>query len=349
MTVVDGLVSLPPEAATWLRDGATIVSSDHAVFRVEGPGALDCVQGVLTNDVVRPGAGSLVYGAMLTPKGMIVADLWAIRPGAVADEGKDAESLTLVVPPAGRDAAVALFQAQFPPRLARVVELTPRWGTHWLIGARVETVLRDAGVGLPTAEGHAVLVKRGERQDEAGGKEEGENGRSVILGRGHASSPWWALAVGPRTEIDGLSSDFQAAGALSGGVEHLEAARILAGWPALGREIGEKTLPQEVRYDEIGGVSYTKGCYVGQETVARVHFRGHPNRHLRGLVWDGEGVSPGQAVSAGERDVGRLGSVLEVGTRHYGLAVIRREVEDGAIVTVGRIATARVSELPFTL
>ena len=53
----------------------------------------------------------------------------------------------------------------------------------------------------------------------------------------------------------------------------------------LGHEIVEKTLVQEVRYDEIGGVSYTKGCYTGQETVARLHFRGHTNRELRGLRW----------------------------------------------------------------
>lgn len=344
MTSADGLVSLRPEVATWLRDGATIVSSDHAVFRVEGPGAVDCMQGVLTNDVLRPGAGSLVYGAMLTPKGMIVVDLWAIRTGGLSgggEDGKDAESLTLVIPRAGRDAAMALFQAQFPPRLARVVELTPEWGTDWLIGegGRVETVFRDAGVELPGAEGHAAQVNRAE----------GEVGRSLILARGQDVAPWRALALGPRAELDALSLELQAVGALAGGDEHLEAARILAGWPALGREIGEKTLPQEVRYDEIGGVSYTKGCYVGQETVARVHFRGHPNRQLRGLVWDGEGVAPGQGVSTGERDVGRLGSVLEVGTRHYGLAVIRREVGDGAIVTVGRIATARVCELPFVL
>jgi folate-binding protein YgfZ len=171
----------------------------------------------------------------------------------------------------------------------------------------------------------------------------------VILAKGQDIAPWRALALGPRAELDALSLELQAVGALAGGDEHFEAARILAGWPALGREIGEKTLPQEVRYDEIGGVSYTKGCYVGQETVARVHFRGHPNRQLRGLLWDGEGVAPGQGVSTGEREVGRLGSVLEVGTRHYGLAVIRREVGDGAIVTVGRIATARVCELPFAL
>ena len=76
-----------------------------------------------------------------------------------------------------------------------------------------------------------------------------------------------------------------AAGARPGDEGDHHAARILAGWPALGAEIDERTLPQEVRYDEIGGVSYTKGCYTGQETVARLHFRGHPNRELRGLWW----------------------------------------------------------------
>ena len=88
----------------------------------------------------------------------------------------------------------------------------------------------------------------------------------------------------------------------------MQAARILAGWPALGAEIDERTLPQEVRYDEIGGVSYTKGCYTGQETVARLHFRGHPNRELRGLWWRSDEPEPlnggSRSVLSGEREVG---------------------------------------------
>src|SRR5207253_1404740 len=75
-----------------------------------------------------------------------------------------------------------------------------------------------------------------------------------------------------------LAGRLAAAGAVEADPAMLELARILAGWPRLGAEVDEKTIPQEVRFDEIGGVSYTKGCYTGQETVARLHFRGRAGR-----------------------------------------------------------------------
>jgi len=124
------------------------------------------------------------------------------------------------------------------------------------------------------------------------------------------------------------------------------AARILAGWPALHAEITDKTLPQEARFDEIGGVSYTKGCYTGQETVARVHFRGHPNRELRGLAWDSTEPLAGTTVSTEDRTVGEIGSVVETPHRRIGLAVIRREIEPGTLVSAGG-RPAVVQLLPF--
>ena len=104
-----------------------------------------------------------------------------------------------------------------------------------------------------------------------------------------------ALLIGSQAAVEAAGrARSTGAGATGGTSEDREAARILAGWPRLGAEIEERTLPQEVRYDEIGGVSYTKGCYTGQETVARLHFRGHTNRELRGL--------------AGRRDARRSGT-----------------------------------------
>jgi folate-binding protein YgfZ len=126
----------------------------------------------------------------------------------------------------------------------------------------------------------------------------------------------------------------------------LRAARLLAGWPTLGVEIDERTLPQEVRYDEIGGVSYTKGCYIGQETVARLHFRGHTNRELRGLRWRGTPPMAGRGVVHGEKDVGAVRSTLTLEDRRLGLGTIRREVAPGDVVLASG-AEATVVTLPF--
>jgi len=159
-------------------------------------------------------------------------------------------------------------------------------------------------------------------------------------------APFVALVAGATAEVEGAARRLQLAGALRGDADDLHAARILAGWPALGAEIDEKTLPQEVRYDEIGGVSYTKGCYTGQETVARLHFRGHTNRELRGLAWREPGAPDGRGVLAGDKEVGTVRSTLTVDGRTLGLAIVRREIEPGTEVVAGG-REARVVRLPF--
>jgi folate-binding protein YgfZ len=168
----------------------------------------------------------------------------------------------------------------------------------------------------------------------------------VLVSRPLPGAPFHFLAVGPADGVAALRSRILSRGGSVGDEDDAEAARILAGWPALGAEIDEKTLPQEVRFDELGGVSYTKGCYLGQETVARIHFRGHPNRELRGLEWEDAAPLEGMEIAGGGREAGRVRSTLLVGGRRIGLAPIRREVAVGEVVTAGG-RQARVVTLPF--
>ena len=95
-------------------------------------------------------------------------------------------------------------------------------------------------------------------------------------------------------------------------------------------------------------VSFTKGCYIGQETVARLHYKGRPNRHLRGLRLSGAGAA-GAALRLGEKEVGRLGSAgVSPALGPIGLAILRREAEPGAELAVGEDGvTAQVAALPF--
>jgi tRNA-modifying protein YgfZ len=137
-----------------------------------------------------------------------------------------------------------------------------------------------------------------------------------------------------------------AAGAEEAPGESLEMARIAAGVPRVGTDTTEATLVQEARLEE-AAVSFRKGCYLGQETVARLQFRGRPNRRLRGLALPDPAPAPGSAVTRDGREVGRLTSVaLTPDLGAVGLAVIRREVEEGEAVLVGG-GVARVVELPF--
>ncbi len=126
-----------------------------------------------------------------------------------------------------------------------------------------------------------------------------------------------------------------------------EIVRVEHGRPRYGVDLDDTVIPQEAGLNE-RAVSFTKGCYVGQETVARLHYKGRPNRHLRGLRLSGP-VAGGDELRVGERAVGRVGSsVLSPVHGPIALALVRREVEPGAIVAAGEQgATARVSELPF--
>jgi folate-binding protein YgfZ len=306
-----------------VRHGAVLVSTEPAVFRVQGSGALTCLQGLLTNDLVRPGDNALVYGALLTPKGAVVVDYWVVR---------QADAFTLIAPKSGREASLDLFRRQLPPRLARVTDLTDQARVAWLIGARAFQTLAESGIGMPEAAGRVASV--------------GGEVSPVALALAPEAAPFVALAVGAGPAVAALGARLVSAGALPGDERDLHAARILCGWPALGAEIDERTLPQEVRYDEIGGVSYTKGCYTGQETVARLHFRGHTNRELRGLRWRRVSPLESRTIHKGEREVGSVRSTLSLEDRAIGLGLIRREVAVGEELLAGG-QPATVVALPF--
>jgi tRNA-modifying protein YgfZ len=127
--------------------------------------------------------------------------------------------------------------------------------------------------------------------------------------------------------------------------EAAECLRIESGRPRLGYDMDAQTMPQEAGINE-RAVNFTKGCYVGQETVARLHYRGKPNRHLRGLRLS-DPANRGTEIMLEDRVVGRLGSVC-VSPRlgPIALALVRREAAPGDTVSVGG-TDAEVVALPF--
>src|SRR5688572_28128586 len=150
MTDLD--LTIERERLDAVRRGAAVVVDHPTVFRITGPGALTCLQGLFTNDLDHPGDGSLLYGAMLTPKGMIVVDAWIIRqPGA----------LTLIAPAEGRDAVREIFQRTLPPRLAKAQDLTGETAVAWVLGAHGFHTLMQSGIAAPEAAGRVVEHESG--------------------------------------------------------------------------------------------------------------------------------------------------------------------------------------------
>lgn len=319
------------DVATALRDGAIIAEPAAAVLELAGPGAVTAFQGLLTNDIEKPGDGTFLYGALLTPKGMVLVEGWAARTGA---------RVTYVVPDAAARAAVDVLTRYVPPRLARSSDRTTDVGVLRLAGPRALAVAAAAGVPLPSSAGRVVAATAfGLAFDVAQPPD--------------AGPPPFALQLSAaRDTLEPLAARLAAAGARRAPPAALELGRVLAGWPSPA-EIDDKTLPQEIRFDEVGGVSYTKGCYTGQETVSRLHFRGHTNRVLRGLLFDAApDAGPTTTVQYQDRDAGALTSLVWLpqggggGGRWIGLALLRREVTPGAMVRTMAV-DARVVDLPF--
>ncbi len=324
--MLNGLsIALTPERLDRLRHGTVVVSSQPTAFEITGPGALQCLQGLLTSDVVKAGDDSLTYGALLTPKGMIVVDYWVIRRP---------QGLTLLAPIGGREASHDLLTRQLPPRLAKAVDRTGDLSVAWLFGDTALGHLRFAGLGsVPEQAGRVA--------------DGGAADQPLTIGRPGPAAPFAALLAGSPEAIEAAIAALVRAGATRGDETDRQAARVLAGWPELGAEIDEKTLPQEVRFDEIDGVSYTKGCYTGQETVARLHFRGHANRQLRGLLWRGHAPIENSVVGQPDgKAIGTVRSLLALPDRVFGLGILRREIEPGTEVSAGGRA-AEVILLPF--
>jgi folate-binding protein YgfZ len=127
----------------------------------------------------------------------------------------------------------------------------------------------------------------------------------------------------------------------------LERLRILARTPAWGRELDDRVLPAEAGLEE-HAISFTKGCYPGQEPVARLHYRGHPNRGLRVLTLEGTELPAYDAeLTLAGKAVGRITSAVADGDSVLALAYVRREVPDDAVLSHGsRSATQLHSTSP---
>lgn len=318
--------ALSPAEAEAVLARAIVAEPPVAVLAVEGSGATACLQGLLTCDIEKAGDHAVLFGALLTPKGMIVSDLWAMR-----EQGR----VELHLPRAGLAGLNEVFARSLPPRLARVRDITPERLVLRMVGpAALETAVA-ASIPVPS-EGRVLTATVAEAD--------------VVVARPSGRAPFELEIITAAECGSALRSLLNDAGAPTGSAAALELARILAGWPALGAEIDDRTLPQEVLLDELGGVSYTKGCYVGQETVARLHFRGHANRFLRGLIWE-ERPDPGVPnVTQDDAVRGRVTSFAWVPPldRWLGLGILRREVDEERPVTAcGHPAT--VCTLPFTV
>jgi folate-binding protein YgfZ len=322
-----------------VREGAGIADrADRARFRLWGKDPGRMVHGLITNDLLKAQPGQGVYAAMLTPKGRMVADLRVFRRA-------DGEVLVDVAREA-LEGTREHFRKMIPPLFARWAEATDDVAAIGVYGPRSREVLAAVLETEVPALGEDAFVEPG-----LGGatllvaatREAGlEEGFDVFVPADRAAALWTALR-----EAGGVPVGFGA----------LETLRIEAGRPRYGIDLTEETIPTEA-YESAGlmarAISFSKGCYTGQEVIVRIAHRGHVNRHLRGLRL-GEAPAPAPRTPLIHPETGkevgwatsaafspRLGETVALG-------YVRREVEPGATVRVGAAdgPGAEVANLPF--
>jgi tRNA-modifying protein YgfZ len=291
-----------------LREEAAVVRRPTAhTIEVRGADAVDFLESQLTNDIASLAPGEGCYAALLDRKGHLQSDVRVLLI--------EADRVLLLAEEAGAERLVAHLGLY---RIGREVEVER-------LDLSLASVIGPAaavasGIDRPSVEHSHLAV--------------GDGIRAIATAEGID-----LLSAGP------LPSALAGAELPEASEEAAEIVRVEAGRARFGREMTAETMPAEAGIVE-QAVSFTKGCYIGQETVARLHYKGRPNRHLRGLRLERE-ASPGAAVRLDDRELGRIGTAVVSPARGpIALAILRREAEPGARVEVGG-GGAEVVALPF--
>jgi folate-binding protein YgfZ len=303
-----------------LTEGVGLLDrSDRGKLALTGPDAKEFLHGQVTQDIrsLTPGHGC--YAAFLTPKGKMLGDLRVLDTG---------DELLLDTE---RVALQALFNMIRRYALGYDVALHKRTletALLSLIGPLADEPLSRHGLTLGRDEhdhGELTLGGRPARAVRT------DVGIDLVLAAEDAAPVRQALL-----EADVVDVAEEAA----------EVLRVERGRPRYGIDLDDSVIPQEAQLNA-RAVSFTKGCYVGQETVARLFYKGKPNRELRGLS-STDPLEPGTQLTLADRVVARVtSSALSPRFGAIALALVRREAGVGAILEAGDGRQAVVSELPF--
>jgi tRNA-modifying protein YgfZ len=318
------MTSLDTLAADYrtITDGCGLLDrSERGKLALSGPDAAAFLQGQVSNDVEALVPGTGCYAAFLTPKGKMLGDL---RILATEDE---------LLLDTERVALQDLFNMIRRFSLGYQTDLHKRTVERGML-----SLIGPDSVGLAGAEGLAP-----EEHSHAAVEVPGSGLRARAI-----RTDVGIDLVCEASETGALRAALEEAGAAPVGGAAAECLRVEHGRPRYGIDLDDTVIPQEAGLNE-RAVSFTKGCYVGQETVARLYYRGKPNRRLRGLRLSGP-ADAGEQLTFEGRAVGRITSVaLSPRFGPIALAFVRREAPVGATVSVGASGeqSGEVTELPF--
>ncbi len=294
-----------------------------------GEKAKESLGGLVTNDVVALTAGHGHRAVALTPKGRVIA---VVR---VFDRGAD---LLVDCELAAAEGFFAMIKKFVNPRTAKYTNVSDTMGTLGVHGAQAAKLLAplvSVDIGVLDALAPLAMWQSADA--------------SIAVVRNDELSVLGFDVFADHSRLAVLRLALEAENVNEASAESLEILRIERGLPSFGVEMDGETIPQEANLDVLGAISFTKGCYTGQEVVARIHFRGHVNKHLRWLT-SSEVLPTGSLVFDGEgKEVGSVRSSALSATRGpLAMAMVRREVVPGSDVRVRTDAgdvTAQLAEI----
>lgn len=318
------------EGEYWaVRRGVAI--SDHSArgkLQVTGSDRERFLNGMITRDVRGLGPSTSVYAAATDAQGHTLADMWVHAR----------EDTFILETEPGLEEGLRTSLDRY--LIADDVELeivTEGWAVLGLWGPQAAPLITEHVAGIP-----ADLPANHSHTASCCGKD------VAIVARPHRGEPGYDLWLEPGGAAT-LWRMLVEAGARPVGAAPLEVLRVEAGIPRYGAEITEQVTPLEVGLTH--AVDFSKGCYIGQEVIAKMHHRGKPRRHLVGLRIDADTPpDPGTPITAEDKGIGQVtSSVRSPGlSRTIGLALIRRGFEEpGRIVALESGTTAEIAPLPF--
>ncbi len=314
-----------------LRSAAGLLDlSERELLRIVGEDRVSFLHGMVTQDVKGLPAGQTTYAAMVNAKGAMVGDarIWKREP-----------ELWVEVEPQIAAKAKEFLEKYLISEDAEVTDVSAEWAPLGLWGPKAREVFaKAAGKDAPGAEKIVSATIGGVGVQACGDANPAAGGVTVMV---------------PRAQLEAVSDALVAAGAVRVGEQAAEMVRVEAGVPRYGRDMDDATIPLEAELQR--AISYNKGCYIGQEVIARATFRGQMSRKLSGLVLTGEPVAPKTDLRVGGKKIGWVTTAVRVPGRPETIAlgyVHRNHLEPGTVLDVQLadqepIAKATVVKLPF--
>jgi folate-binding protein YgfZ len=283
--------------------------SSRAKIRLTGSDRVRWLNGMVTNNIRDLAPNHGVYCFLLNAQGHIQADFYVYNMGGSIIVDTDAQL---------REKVLAHFDKFIIMDDVEVADVTETLGVIGAAGQQSKTVLRAAGIDLPDLVPLEMCTPKCDCDCGCV--------RCTVLRGDEAAGESYEIRLAP-DQMKSARESLIAAGAIAVGADALEMRRISRGIPRYGVDIRERDLPQET--GQMRALSFTKGCYLGQEIVERIRSRGAVHREFTAFSIEGPLPDPGTRIQADDKEAGEITSSadlpLSAGNRAVALGYLRRE------------------------